>query len=203
MMPSSICRELPKDFDEAVAAMLTCEQSAGQSVYQHGKSVSEFYRKLLIELENDSISADWKLPDWFFQYKDKILTNLHDQDIILLYTLYHDIGKPYCRMEENGKIHFPDHAAVSAYIWKHIGGEPLVGHLIAHDMTLHTSSAIEIAELLGNCLSCKDSITLLFVGLCELHSNAMLFGGFESINFKIKIKQLSQRGKQICKYWFG
>lgn len=46
----------------------------------------------------------------------------------------------------------------------------------------------------------KDALTLLVVGLCEVHSNATLFGGIESVSFKIKLKQIKKRGNKIINY---
>jgi hypothetical protein len=42
-----------------------------------------------------------------------------------------------------------------------------------------------------------EAISLLITGLCELHSNAQMFGGIESTSFKIKWKHLSKMGKRI------
>jgi hypothetical protein len=38
---------------------------------------------------------------------------------------------------------------------------------------------------------------LLLTGLCELHSNAQMFGGIDSTSFKIKFKQLERLGKKV------
>lgn len=43
------------------------------------------------------------------------------------------------------------------------------------------------------------AITLLITGLSEIHSNAKMFGGTDSTSFKIKLKSITQRGKQIFK----
>jgi hypothetical protein len=37
----------------------------------------------------------------------------------------------------------------------------------------------------------------LLTGLCEIHSNARMFGGIESTGFKIKWKHLDKMGKRI------
>jgi uncharacterized protein YlaN (UPF0358 family) len=46
---------------------------------------------------------------------------------------------------------------------------------------------------------CKNpnAITLLLTGLSEIHSNSQMFGGIDSISFKIKWKCINKRGKQI------
>ncbi len=43
----------------------------------------------------------------------------------------------------------------------------------------------------------KDAISLLLTGLSEIHANAEMFGGINSINFKIKYKQINTRGKGL------
>jgi hypothetical protein len=43
----------------------------------------------------------------------------------------------------------------------------------------------------------KEAISLILTGLAELHSNAAMFGGIESVSFKIKWKNLNKRGRQV------
>ena len=75
------------------------------------------------------------------------------------------------------------------------------GKLIGLDMLIHTAKADEIQQYLE--IEEKSTIlSLLLVSLCELHSNARLFGGMENSSFKIKHKSLSRRGLQICKFYF-
>jgi hypothetical protein len=50
-----------------------------------------------------------------------------------------------------------------------------------------------------NSNSLQTVLTLLVTSLCELHSNASMFGGIESTSFKIKYKQLDKRGNQVLK----
>lgn len=62
-------------------------------------------------------------------------------------------------------------------------------------MCLHTDSSEQIDFNLKNVWSKKDAYTLLLVSLCEIHSNASMFGGIESVSFKSKWKKIDQRGK--------
>jgi len=62
-------------------------------------------------------------------------------------------------------------------------------------MEIHTIKAKELSFFIKN----KEAISLLITGLSEIHANAEMFGGIESINFKIKYKQIDSRGKQIIK----
>lgn len=187
-------------FQELATAMLTCEQTKTQTVYQHGVSVREH----VIDLINESSDIAWKIPSWLSKYRTNILSNLHKQDIIDAYTMYHDCGKPYCRtVDADGKVHFPNHAEVSKQKFLEAGGDPVVAELIGWDMVLHTATSEEIQKYLDEVWTVQDAITLLVVGLAEIHSNARLFGGTDSISFKSKFKTLERRGKQICKHFWG
>ena len=191
------------NFKDLIVSMIKCEQTAGQSVYQHGLSVYNYFEDLMYSLDNDLLN-DWKIPEFLQIYKNEILSNLYSKEIINRYTLFHDCGKPYCRIiDDEGKVHFPNHAEVSKQKFLEADGEPIVANLIGWDMCIHTESSIEIQKRLENDWTIKDACVLLLISLCELHSNARLFNGTESTSFKIKFKQIEKRGKQICKFYFG
>jgi hypothetical protein len=111
----------------------------------------------------------------------------------------HDCGKPYCiTIDEDGRRHFPDHANVSRDTFSKISNNKIVADLISKDMVFHTIKSDEVEEFL-NSNSLQTVLTLLVTSLCELHSNASMFGGIESTSFKIKYKQLDKRGNQVLK----
>ena len=198
--------------------MHTCEQTKGQTVFQHGESVWEHSQDLIQQLHGNVSDKAWRLPDWATKFGAQIIANLHPIDIIEKYTRYHDIGKPLCRtVDPDGRIHFPNHAEVSRKAYLEATGDTITANLIGWDMCLHTEKAEEIALRLGGGYfagadksweqgyrpwTIQDACTLLIVALSELHSNARLFGGIESTSFKIKWKTLDKRGKQICRYYF-
>lgn len=200
----NLTRELPENFDQMVSAMLTCNQTQGQTIYQHGMSVWGHMVDLVTYVKSQqSILNNWRLPSWIDEYRQQIQANLHEDQIIHLYTIFHDCGKPYCLVTEDGKNHFPNHAKVSEYIWCLVSGDSTVGRLIANDMMIHNASAEEISEKLEKELSISDSMTLLLAALAEIHSNAEMFGSLDSVNFKMKWKTVERRGRQILKFWFG
>ena len=188
-----------------VQDMLVCEQTQGQSVYDHGLSVREHTLQILdyIRGRGGVTLEGWRIPKWLDEYKSGISNSIWDDEIISLYTLYHDCGKPYCRtVDDDGKVHFPDHAAVSAEVFAHVESNEDaedVAKLISWDMVLHTETQKQIKKRLQDEMSEEDVFTLLIVGLAELHSNAKLFGGIESISFKMKWKKLDKRGRWLCK----
>lgn len=176
--------------------MQNCEQTAGQSVYQHGVSVYEYFNRIV-----DGNTGDMRIPDWFNKYP--ILNNLHDAEIVKNYTVYHDCGKFWCReIDEHGKAHFPNHANVSKNKYLECGGNNVVANLIGYDMDIHTLTSEELKLRCENDWKVEDAMTLLVAALAEIHSNAKLFGGIDSISFKIKYKTIEKRGKQICKFYY-
>jgi hypothetical protein len=180
--------------------MLRCPQTKGQSVLEHGLSVNRY----LVDLLSDCPLSDyeWQIPDYFDDYEKSLLDNLYSRDILDRYTIYHDCGKPYCIVTDASGNHFPDHARISKYIYSSLTDDPTVSNLIGWDMVLHTSTAAELEKYL-KIWTPKDAASLFIVALCELHSNAAMFGGVDSTSFKIKYKRLRKRGKQLCKYFFG
>lgn len=177
--------------------METCDQTKGQSVYQHGVSVNLHVNQLI-----SGDTSDWKLPDWFDRYKSDLLKNTHSREIIDDYTIFHDCGKPFCKtIDEDGKTHFKNHAEVSKKTFLEYDGNHVVAKLIGDDMVIHTDTADQIQSKIENDWTIQDACTLLIVALSEIHSNAKLFGGIDSISFKQKFKKIEQRGKQICKFY--
>ena len=159
----------------------------------------------MFQYTNQLLNKDYtkfRLPQWWTQYEDKIFDNLHDFKTIKHYTIWHDIGKPYClEIDSDGKRHFPNHAQKSKEIWDSLFPDRKeVSKLIEHDMVFHTMSA---EDILGLGLSDKDLCTLLISSLAELHSNAAMFGGIDSDSFKIKFKKWSKTAQRICDKLFN
>lgn len=181
--------------------MTGCEQSQGQSIYQHGVSVNDYLVDLISFLKTGNpTTKTWRFPDWLAQYREEILSRLLPEEILSKYAIFHDCGKPYCLTTDgDGRRHFPEHAQKSYETWMQIDGDEQIGQLILHDMDIHTIKAEEIPAFAAR----PEAISLLLTGLAEIHSNAAMFGGIESTSFKIKWKQIDKRGKQICKILFG
>lgn len=73
-MTECLTNSPPTSLDEAVAAMLKCEQTAGQSVYQHGLSVNQHFDDLMDHLKGlySLPEGRWKLPEWIQNFVKKI-----------------------------------------------------------------------------------------------------------------------------------
>lgn len=176
-------------------------QTEGLDIYQHGLLVWKYARRLL-NIRNDSLLTDMKIPDWFLENREEIICQTHNKrNIIKTYTIFHDLGKPRCLQidEATNKRHFPNHAAISEQIWNQElcnGSEDskLIGKLIGLDMIFHTETP---EQIIARNLDRQTICILLLSALSELHANAQMFGGISSESFCIKYKRLNKRAKKI------
>ena len=176
--------------------MQECMQFKNQSVLDHGISVKNYLFDLLGHLKNGSpLRYEWKIPSWVHENKEFLLSNIHDDEILKSYTVFHDCGKPYCKIiDSEGKSHFPDHANISSNIYESVfPNDTTVKNLIRMDIDIHMLKSDQIEEFSRS----MHASTLLLVGLSEIHSNATMFGGLESVSFKIKWKHIDKRGRQV------
>ena len=178
-------------FDELKLDMKTGFQSTGISYWEHGQLVAARYRDLI----SAEPRMDWVLPKWFSENKTWICEKLQPHyDALQTYQLWHDCGKPAALVvDADGKKHYPNHAAISAEIWRKLGGDELVAKLIEQDMLCHQLRPAGAIEFSHNPLA----LPLLITALCELHANAVMFGGFTSESFKIKYRRLTRCGELI------
>lgn len=169
--------------------MSDCFQTENQTILQHGLSVWEQTKKIISGQFQDFI-----LPEWFTENHAEIVNNLHDVDEIKFYNIFHDCGKPFCLVEDSQGKHFPNHANISAEIAWQITGNTIIKRLVESDMALHSET---LEQCLSRNWSRKDFYTLLITAFAELNSNARMFGGTDSVSFKIKWKKVNQRGKAL------
>jgi len=174
--------------------MQACSQSNTQNVLQHGLSVYGWFEELLAYLaEGRSLSRTWRLPEWI--HDPLLLQRLLPMETLRTYQIFHDCGKPYCiEYDEQGKRHFPNHEDWSWHTWlNELGGDRQVATLMQLDMDIHRLKACELEDF----AALPEAVSLILTGLCEVHSNADMFGGIESTSFKIKYKQIEKRGRQV------
>lgn len=181
-------------FEQMIFAMEKCEQTSGMNMIQHGMMVKQKFDQIIDCIENNKEFPDgWRIPD----FTKDLIPFLLDSKTISQYQIFHDCGKPFClEIDENGRRHFPNHAQVSYETWLKVCGDTTVAELIKRDMDIHLLKADQIEEFSSSIYAA----TLLLTGIAEVHANAEMFGGFDSDSFKIKIKQLTKRGKQIIKH---
>lgn len=117
---------------------------------------------------------------------------LSEQDI-KAYHIFHDCGKSYClEIDKEGRKHFPNHANISYDIAQNFLSKE-ISALIKNDMVAHLIKPSEYLEF----MKIPNYKILLITALCEIHSNAKMFGGIDSTSFKIKYKKLNRLGKNI------
>ena len=181
-------------FDQMVSSMEACEQTSGMNMIQHGMMVKQKFDQIIYCIENNKEFPDgWRIPD----FTKTLIPYLLDSKTISQYQIFHDCGKAFClEIDENGRRHFPNHAQVSYDTWLTVCGDKTVAELIKRDMDIHLLKADQVEEFASNIYAS----TLLLTGIAEVHANAEMFGGFDSDSFKIKMKQITKRGKQIVKY---
>jgi hypothetical protein len=183
----------PATFEDLVRAMHGCEQAPGISVLKHGQMVNDRFLDLYYSIcHNQPLKLEWRLPDWFWQHRQKICCQLLPLDSISRYQVYHDCGKPYCKViDESGKSHYPDHAKISGEIWRSLGNPEAECRLMELDMEAHKIRREGYPEFWAR----EEAMTLWITAFCEIHANAEMFGGIESVSFKIKWKRLEKLGR--------
>lgn len=174
-------------------AMRACEQTSGLSVLAHGVQVARYFRDLQQHvLHQTPLRYEWKLPEW--AYSAVLWQQVLPTKTVQRYQIYHDCGKSFCKtVDEAGRVHFPEHARVSAEIWRSLGQDSVEADLMSRDMEIHLLKDDGVDAF------CRSQLaaTLLLTGLAEIHANAAMFGGIDSVSFKMKHKHLSRRGKAI------
>lgn len=115
-----------------------------------------------------------------------------DFETIRKYQIYHDCGKHLCRVIEDGKQRFPNHAYWSSAQYLNIWHDHLIAMLILRDMDFHTLKGDDLIDLWRQPLA----PTLYFTAWAEIIANSEMFGGFDSTSFKIKKKALISAAKK-------
>lgn len=187
---------LPTSLAALRSVMRNTEQTAGLSVLAHGMQVARYFEDLRQHvLYGKPLRYAWRLPEWALERA--LWAQLLPLPTVRRYQIYHDAGKPFCReVDEMGRQHFPNHAAVTASLWQSLTGEKDVARLMGMDMDIHLLKAEGIPAFIAR----PEAATLLLTGLAEVHANAAMFGGIESTSFKMKLKHLKRRGKSIARH---
>lgn len=183
--------------------MESCPQTEGQNVLQHGRSVREHYLTLVQHINGELSLRDtpnWRIPEWVENNLPLIRQHLLPNYVMDRYLTLHDCGKPAVRQidEETGRQHFPNHAESSEKVYRSTFGSDAndtVAYLIRHDMDAHLLKNDGVSEFASQ----PTAIAQLLAALAEVTSNAAMFGGIDSTSFKIKFKQINQRGKAALK----
>jgi hypothetical protein len=170
--------------------MEQCQQTPTLNMLQHGQAVHDEYIKLIQELDAGTIKHP-ELCKLYERYKH----TLPPIELLKKYHVYHDCGKHLCLcIDENGRRHYPNHAAESATQFSKIfPDECFITKLISMDMDFHTLKGDDLLHL------CKSPFApiLYFTAWAEINANAIAFGGIDSESYKIKRSRLIQAGKKL------
>lgn len=177
--------------------MKQCEQGNGVSVYDHGIQVAARYADLWRLIHGQQPNLEWpRLSPDDIALMLTLSQRAHAPSAIARYQIYHDCGKPYCKaIDENGRVHFPDHACVSANLWQLMFPDDQLGHdMLKYDMCPHTARGDELDQF----LMMDIAPTLVLTGIASIYANAeVLFGGFETDSFKMKLKHTKKLIKRL------
>lgn len=174
-----------KSLPELMRAMKSCYQFEGIDMVEHGKMVNIEYMIIL---------KGWRDNDLPEQLVSIIKqSNKAPSGLVTKYHIMHDCGKPLCRVvSDDGKVHYPDHATVSANQMKYLFPDEHDLHfLIESDMDFHIKKTPDLVELSNH----KYGLTLYITAWAELFANASMFGGTDSVSYKIKKKRLLKHVK--------
>ena len=165
--------------------MRDCKQTEVMSILEHGVDVNKKYQEI-VKILKGGMENIYCLPEQLFELFQ--MFPLLEDRIINHYQIYHDCGKPLCKIvDEEGRQHFPDHSKVSYEQFKLIFPDKDVeAFMVLHDMDFHTLCADDLKGLaISHC-----GFSLYLTAWAELISNALMFGGFDSTSYKIKRKKL-------------
>jgi hypothetical protein len=174
-------------------AMVLTPHGKTSNTLEHGIDCAKRYRQLIHDIESGFTDPTW--PKWLQDHGQLILNHQIDLETTNTYLTHHDCGKPSTMtIDEEGRLHFPDHAKASSRVWRQAGGSDLECELMAKDMVLHTISSEEAKAFASDPLA----MTLLLCAHAEIESNAVsVFGGRDSTSYKIKAKALARRANAI------
>lgn len=190
--------------------METTYQFKNQNVLEHGLAVHAKYKNLFTSLENNNPQS--YIPELVDSW-DILHQFIRLPECMELVHVYHDCGKPFCcSKDEEGKQHFPNHAEISAQIFKDIvlpvssiqskviTAEELTNY-VKYDMYFHSTPMPEIRQKLES-ISGREFVfycTLWLTSYAEVIANKQMFDDDNQVSFKIKQKKLAKILKILIK----
>lgn len=91
----------PIELSKVIKAMKTTEQIPGkQTVLQHGLSVRKKLDSIIKSLDKEGALEEQWTPSWLVKYHKEIKENILSTKTLRRYTLWHDLGKPFCFKKE-------------------------------------------------------------------------------------------------------
>jgi len=168
------------------------------NMLMHGEMVFNEYKKLIEAIKEGNFDYFKEIRFSFEEdFIKKLYSLQYDMDTMKSYQIYHDCGKHISKyVDENGKIHYPDHAKHSANVYNQYFDNIIAEDLILKDLNFHTFKCEELIEWIKE--EKKEILASLYLtAWAEILVNSTMFGGRESDSFKIKRKKLIQAGKKL------
>lgn len=178
--------------------MKTTYQFGDIDMIQHGEMVFTEYEKIMKAIrskntqyfEEIGFQFDWDFIETLAKYQ-------YDEETMKSYQIYHDCGKHLSKtIDENGKIHYPNHAFHSSQLYGEYFDNEIAQDLILKDLNFHTFKCEEMTDWLQS-ENVQTLCSLYLTAWAEIIANSSMFGGIESDSFKIKRKRLIQHGKKL------
>lgn len=165
---------------------------------KHGEMVHDEYIKIMNAIKSNSVDELKNMCiDLSMEDLHQLYNNQYNIDIMSNYHIYHDCGKHISKcIDENGKVHYPDHAKHSSNLYFEYFDNEMVKDLIFKDMNFHNLKN----EELMNWITIENKVTVCSLYLsawAELLANSELFGGKDCDSFKIKRKKLLKSFNKI------
>ena len=86
---------------ELLEKMVKTDQIEGkQSVLAHGESVFRKLKEILKFLKGSEKFPLIKAPLWLEENRNVFLKEIYNEKDLFLYTVFHDCGKPFCRIKD-------------------------------------------------------------------------------------------------------
>lgn len=187
-----------KDIEELHTAMKNTYQFENIDMIKHGEMVYEQYLKLMqaIQEKDEQYFKDIGFTlDW--EFIEKLYMSQYDTKTMQSYQIYHDCGKHLSKtIDENGKIHYKNHAQYSSDLYGEYFNNEIAQDLILKDLNFHIFKAEEMTDWL-KIENTKTLASLYLTAWSEILANSSMFGGILSESFKIKRKRLIQHGKKL------
>lgn len=164
------------------------------SIMGHGQSVHEKYLDIIEDLEENK--NKYELPPLLranWTTLNKLL--FPTLGIMKTYHVYHDCGKPYCKVVgEDGKQRFPNHADISYQVFNDLfncDNKETIAKLIQTDMVFHSFSMEDIDTFIK--AQPKNFLfSLWLTSMAEIYANKEMFDSDNQLSFKIKYKKLNR-----------
>lgn len=187
-----------KDIEDLHTAMKNTYQFENIDMIKHGEMVYEQYLKLMqaIQDKDEQYFKDIGfILDW--EFIEKLHMSQYDNKTMQSYQIYHDCGKHLSKtIDENGKIHYKNHAQYSSDLYGEYFNNEIAQDLILKDLNFHIFKAEEMTDWL-KLENTKMLASLYLTAWSEILANSSMFGGILSESFKIKRKRLIQHGKKL------